>query len=243
MEITLQEKTFSSDVRGYHVTMEEGAFFQVKSNSLELLSTHGLAGCVAIAIYLKYKKKSYIFLTHVQADLLTKTEKTVEQVKDEIKDLIRTENHLQDFDFDLNSKYNLKIFIIATGGFDNPKSLAYNIKSAIPSARYSKSSAVAFLINNQRKKIYLIKPITLKFKFFDNRYKGFGTPISKWSNPYDEKPKKLDLHKIIRLYFENKDELYKTEPSLYNIIKLFYENPELLETTEKDWYDILTSMD
>jgi hypothetical protein len=241
METTLQEKTFSSDIRGYHVTMKEGVFFQVKSNSLELLSTHGLAGCVAIAIYLKYRKKSYIFLTHIQADLLTKTDKTVEQVKDEIKDLIRTENHLQDFDFDLNSKYNLKICIIATGGFDNPKSLAYNIKNAIPSASYSKSSAVAFLINHQRKKIYLIKPITLKFKFFDNRYKGFGTPISKWSNPYDEKPK--NLHEIIRLYFENEDRLYRIDPSLYKIIKLFYEDPELLQQTEKEWYEILNNID
>jgi hypothetical protein len=224
--------------------MGECALFKLKSNSLEVLSTYGLSGCVVIAMYLNYKNKSYICLSHIQSDLLKTT--TVENVINKITILVREEKKLKNFDFRLVDKYNLKIFIIATE-FDNLQSLAYNIKVFIPYAYYVIDNSVAFLINNKKKEIYLIKPKTpFNFKFFGERYKGYGPSISKYAYPYQEELNTLSnqmLNSMLTLYSKNPDEIMIKNHSLFYILKLYSEDPELLSKTESKWYERLSNLD
>lgn len=242
MEVILEEQEISSELNGYNVTMEEAVLFKVKSDSLEVLSTYGLSGCVAIAMYLNYKNKSYVFLTHIQSDLLKTT--SVENVINKITLLIREEKKLKNFDFSLVDEYNLKIFIVAIE-FDNLQSLAYNIKVFIPHAYYATASKVAFLINNKKKEIYLITPKSpLKFKFFGERYKGYGPSISKFGYPYEEPTLSNEMLKsAYYLYSKKPDEIMITNPYLFHIFKLYSEEPEFLLETNPTLHERLSNLD
>lgn len=104
-----------SRLKSYFVTMEEGAGFDLDSG-IEFLGTHGIAGCVALMIHIIKGNKQYIFLTHIEADLLEKVtydekDQTLDNLLNKIlyniNDYIYSSLELSDFSIGSNNKLYL----------------------------------------------------------------------------------------------------------------------------------------
>ena len=189
--IELQTETINNDLPGYHVTMGEGVMFKLsKSGNLNILTTHGLSGCVAMAFCIQYKESTYLFLNHTESDLLNHS--TLQNLFENIKNTIKSYKDLEDFDFQ-DTKYNIYSFVIAAGF--NSKNLAGKIVDKtlkeLGSGRKCyvvTENSVCFKINYDCKPFFCVKLVVPKLvkdlTYYGPREKGYGTTTEKNNEPY-----------------------------------------------------------
>ena len=200
-QITLKKQIVDIDSPNYYVGVNEGAFFDLcksKDNNLTIVSTSGLSGCVAIAIYIKDGDKSYIFLNHIISDLpISQVDSQIEKVNKTIK------SYLPDFEYD-DDIFDIFVFVIGNQ-FDDIKTkvpqqrrkaddiaykivenLAQRMKSINRTCYFSHSTTVGFVI--EERKVKLIEPDWKNSKgpltYYGKRHVGYGPSIDENDEPY-----------------------------------------------------------
>ena len=118
-EITASVIEDIKDESRYYVSVNEGAFFQMKDDKCpRVILTAGLAGCVAIVLCIKYLDNDYVFLNHTIIDYINgldteNTEKKLNLFFSKIETVIN--NDIPSFKFDKTYNtldYNSRLFVI-----------------------------------------------------------------------------------------------------------------------------------
>ena len=118
-EMTREIYEIIKDKTQYYVTLDEGAFFQMEDNKCPcVISTAGLAGCVAIGLCIKYYDNDYVFLNHIPIDYIyngdtTDTESKLDRLFDKIRTVII--NDVPSFNFDKTYNtldYKSRLFVM-----------------------------------------------------------------------------------------------------------------------------------
>jgi hypothetical protein len=200
-QITLKKQILNVDSPNYYVTVNEGAFFDLcksKDKNLTVVSTSGLNGCVAIAIYIKFGDRSYIFLNHIISDLpISKVNSQIDKVKNTIK------KYVQDFDYN-DDLYEISVFVVGNQFKDlrrttqqerrNTQDIAYEIvenlskrmKSVNRVCYYAYATSVGFSIEGN--KVRLIEPdwknTKGKLTYYGTRHGGYGPSLDPNDDPY-----------------------------------------------------------
>lgn len=210
-QITLKKEILNVDDPNYYVAVEEGAFFDLckaQKENLSAVSTSGLSGCIAMAIYIKDGDKSYIFLNHIISDLpISKVDSVIEKVKKTIR------KYLPDFDYD-DDIFDISIFVIGNQfidltseistqfrskkqdiGHEIVKNISNRISNIDRKCYVAHATSVAFTIKGN--KVKLIEPDWKNTKgsltYFGEKHGGYGYPIDPNDEPYKNTCIETDL--------------------------------------------------
>jgi len=196
-EITLKKMKLPTNKPNYYVGIKEGAFFDLckaQEKNLSAVSTSGLSGCVAIPIYIKDDKKSYLFLSHIESDLsLDKVNDQIEQIKDTIA------SYLPGFDYD-DDYFEISIFVVGNqfGSLGKSRTnmslgpmivnnITERLKKTNTKCYVVDARAVAFIIEDS--KVKLVEPDQKggveKLTYFGERHAGYGDSVSPNDDPDD----------------------------------------------------------